>query len=506
MPNKDAPWEDAPQLDSEPWASAPTVSAPTSNAGPPKVGAGETFVNSFNDVIPMGRSAVNAVSSGILNAVENPSRMKAALADAFLPGAGSALFSPGAELTDKAKEELRSRGMKVPERPSFLDTFRRVRDDRAERVAAGSEQHSTTSGLGTTAGLGALLLAPMPKVNVGTGAAGRLLSTTLTGAGYGAANKLDHAQANLADGDVSDYLREVSGIQGLSDARQSFAKGNYGRGLLDFLGAGAIGGGGGGLAAGLIGEGAGKIAGRAERGQAAALADQAAKDARLAEKTQQSTLGEYRSAIQSASRVLENAERAAAGGDTALAREAQTFLQTPEAAKLRETVLRGSMEQAPERIADVARLKEELSGASMANSPEYIDATARQALQNPLQTQVLPRLKTYATRAIGPAIGGAVGGVPGAAMGTLVSNTMGRPGTAMANMMKSPATRNMLWGGLRWLTQTAPESANLVALPSAVPTLARNESAFLQAAALAKALREKNKPEDTQTVAGDFGL
>jgi hypothetical protein len=122
---------------------------------------------------------------------------------------------------------------------------------------------------------------------------------------------------------------------------------------------------------------------------------------------------------------------------------------------MRQMVGRGKLTSAPERLGNVAKLEESLQEASAARAPEAIAAAADEALAHPIRNQIAPRLKTYLNRSIPTAIGAAMGGPGGAAVGGLVSNTIGRPTTALANAIQSPAVRNMSWGALRRAAELA---------------------------------------------------
>lgn len=263
---------------------------------------------------------------------------------------------------------------------------------------------------------------------------GRLLSTTGIGAGLGSAAGLGASEADTFIGNLGDAAR--GGAFGAA----------------------------GGLVAGGLGEGVRALNSRAGRGVASAKADAVAKKAAEAEKAHQSALGAERSMVQQASRDLEVLAREAAelpkGHPLQVAAEQK--LASPEGMRLREMVLKGKLESTGDRLSQHAALVAERHAAKAAMDPAAVQAAAEQSLENPLRTQVLPRLKTYANRSIGPAIGGAVGGVPGAMLGTVVSNSVGRPGTAMANMQRSPAVRNALWGLIERATEAGPRAGAIV--------------------------------------------
>lgn len=206
-------------------------------------GKGETFVNKTVDALPAGRLLTNALSALAL-------RTGKAL------GAGS--YEHAAQLTPEAAAEAQAHGIPntVPDQSNPLgdtvDLYRNARGTFAQRTAAGSEANPWSSGLGTAFGTGLSLAAPLPKVAVGSGATGRVLSNALTAGGYGALNGFANGKGDLSRGDIKQTLNDTLGIDGLRRAGQDFGAGNYGHAALDVMGAGGIGGA---LTGGAIGAG-----------------------------------------------------------------------------------------------------------------------------------------------------------------------------------------------------------------------------------------------------------
>lgn len=221
---------------------------------PPRVGAGETFVNSGVNAIPLAGPITNATSAGIVSALR--------------PG-------PGAKLTPQAATELEDMGVEQEEAPGFLDTYRDIRDTRALRSEAGSEQNPWASRAGTGVGLAASIFAPASGVGriaqplgvaraaKGAGAASRLLAAGKTGTAYGTLNALTNGKADLTSGEFGQATRDVAGIDQIEAGRQNIEAGKYGAALLNFLGAGAPGGALSGLAAGGAAEAVAPIAEKA---------------------------------------------------------------------------------------------------------------------------------------------------------------------------------------------------------------------------------------------------
>ncbi len=215
-------------------------------ANQPIVGPVETYINDVGEALPFGRTVTNAVTT-------------AALQTGKLFGLGESSDL----LTDKAKAEMAARGMEIPSRtsaiPGVLDTYRQVRGERAQRVEAGADQNKVAHYLGTGTGVGLSLVAP--ALRAGAGLASRLAAAGGTGAAFGAAFGADHGRADLTRGEFGQLLKDMVGIDGLKQSGREFGRGNYGRALLALMGAGGVGGGLTGVAAGVVAEAAQRLGG-----------------------------------------------------------------------------------------------------------------------------------------------------------------------------------------------------------------------------------------------------
>lgn len=155
----------------------------------PKVGAGETFINRAVNMIPLGRPVVDALST-------------AAMQGAKALGVGKS----GVQLTPQAQAELGSMGVeRQPEDTigNTVDTYRTMRDTRAQRTAAGSKQNPWAGRAGALTGFGLSLLAPLPKGGAG------LTGAMATGAGYGALAGLTDGKADLTRGEFGQALEDT---------------------------------------------------------------------------------------------------------------------------------------------------------------------------------------------------------------------------------------------------------------------------------------------------------
>jgi hypothetical protein len=215
------------------------------------------------------------------------------------------------------------------------------------------------------------------------------------------------------------------------------------------------------------------------------LKDAAAQKAKNAAR---SALGGVTSAaFNDVAKAQEIAENVARYGADRVAR-AKAYLASPEA---QEVIL-----NAADNLLDAgpARLREQLqtarnvySSAKAAATPEAIDEATTAAMEHPIREQVVPRLKHMVNRAAPIALGGMLGH-GGAELGAAAAMALGHPGTTMANMMKSPAVRAMVFGPL---SRLAPRASS--AIGGTVPALV--EHAEPQAIGLPAWAQDEEDPQ-----------
>lgn len=202
-----------------------------------------------------------------------------------------------------------------------------------------------------------------------------------------------------------------------------------------------------GTAGGLLGEAA-QLPGRYLAGKAQALSDatHAAELASEAEKRAAavaSTRGAYGGEVSSGQRILEMVERASSDpkADPALQQAAKAFLDSPEGEALLNHVLKSNLGRSGDAISRIQNARDAMTNAIMANDPALTQQAAAAAANAKLMSLsgVTNRVAELARRNIPPAVGAAVGGAPGAAAGALVAGSMGKPGTILSNMLKSPS-------------------------------------------------------------------
>jgi hypothetical protein len=304
----------------------------------------------------------------------------------------------------------------------FEEIYRSERDDSRKKYQAAQEANPNAYMAGEGAGIvGSMLVPGLGEL----GAAKTLGGAVVGGAALGAA-------------------------QGLGSSEADLTKGDFGGAAID-TGLGALVGG----AAGAVGHGVGKVvdrvAGRAEQGAARAVADQEAIQAAKVDQDIASKLGKYRSSVQSASRDLEVLGREGAALPGQVGERAAQFVDAPEGLAVREQVAANKLATAPERIGEMSAARAE-HAAAVAGRDEAIRASTAEALANPIRKQFTPRIATLGHRLLPAAlagIGGALGGPEGAAVGAgvggVVALTQGRPGIILRNLVRSPATRKMLW-------------------------------------------------------------
>jgi hypothetical protein len=165
---------------------------------PPKVGPAETFVNRAVNMIPGGRPVVDSLSTAAMQAAK-------AL------GVGES----GVQFTPEAQAEIKQMGVEEqPEAiPGVVDTYRDMRDTRAQRTELGSEQNPWAGRAGAITGFGLSLLAPLPKAS-GSG----LGASVKTGAGYGALAGATDGKADLTRGEFGQALVDTAGGAALGGA------------------------------------------------------------------------------------------------------------------------------------------------------------------------------------------------------------------------------------------------------------------------------------------------
>lgn len=166
---------------------------------PPTVGGWETYFLRGSQALPAGGLLADLISTALVEAGKR----------GMLPG-GRDVEGERATLTPEAQAELEAGGGQVAEPEGAVDTYRDIRGTRRLRTAAGSEQNPGAARLGTATGIAASIAAPLPKVTVGSGRAGRIGSAALTGGAYGALNGATEGEADLTMGDVPGVLRDTA--------------------------------------------------------------------------------------------------------------------------------------------------------------------------------------------------------------------------------------------------------------------------------------------------------
>jgi len=153
----------------------------------------------------------------------------------------------------------------------------------------------------------------------------------------------------------------------------------------------------------------------------------------------------------SGARTLEQATAAIADPnvDPQIKADAVSFLTSAEGIALRNQVLASSIERGQGQLGRIAAAQTERALAAQAATPSEVSRATATYLAEGLKPEVLPRAMRYASRvvpvAVASTLGGTVGGVPGAvvgsALGGVIAGSMGAPGTALYNMLKSPRFR-----------------------------------------------------------------
>lgn len=267
--------------------------------------------------------------------------------------------------------------------------------------------------------LGGLAI-PLPGATAlrGAAAAGRMgeaaLRAAAIGAGVGAASGLGRTRAETLPQAAKDVATEAA--------------------------IGAAGG-------AAVGAGAARVAAAKSKAAADAL-ELVKKKAEQAMRSARSALGGETSA---GFRTLEQLERAVADSsvDPSVRQEALNFLTSPEGVALRNQVLESATRRGGGQVSRIEAAEQAFSEAAQKAAPSEVQAATSAYLAEGLRPEVVPRAMRYLTRlapiAIGSGVASTVGGTPGAIaggiLGGVVGVSMGAPGTAIANMLKSPRFR-----------------------------------------------------------------
>lgn len=323
-------------------------------------------------------------------------------------------------------EALRDK-MRGDARP-FEDIYRQHRDESRAKYKAAEAENPNAYLAGEVAGVvGSLAIPGLGSL----GAAKTLGGAVAGGAALGAAQGLGSSEADLTKGDVGGAAADA------------------GLGALVGAGAGAVGHG--------VGTLVDRVAGRAATGQRLAEADLASEEygrRYAAKKSAEGALGgEAAAGLNALDKAKEVIANTAGHFGQAEIDQAQRFLASPKAGEIARRAAGNVMDRGEGRLAgSLVDAERGASAAKAAMDPAAIEAGAEAAAANPIRRQFIPRLATLGHRLLPAAlagIGGMVGGPEGAAVGAgvggVVALTQGRPGIILRNLVRSPATRKMLW-------------------------------------------------------------
>jgi uncharacterized membrane protein len=122
------------------------------------------------------------------------------------------------------------------------ETYRSALEDNRRSSRVGPKQNKWSSRLGTGLGVAASMITPLKVAKFGSGLLGRLGSGMATGAGYSALASLGRSDADLTKGEFGKALMDMLGAKELKRAAAEAEQGNYGRAALNVASAGAPGG------------------------------------------------------------------------------------------------------------------------------------------------------------------------------------------------------------------------------------------------------------------------
>lgn len=214
----------------------------------------------------------------------------------------------------------------------------------------------------------------------------------------------------------------------------------------------------GGLSAGMtrLGQGASNyLAKRADKGISGAVAQQLGKETTKATDAVSSANGVANNIKAQAMKTWERLTATVADPTIPehVKEAAKKSLTHPDMLKIRDEVMMNYAGDAPGLLGKYGAAKASAAAAEELTQPAAIAAATDAALENPIKTQVAPRVKDWVSKGIPIAVmGGAMSaGLPAWAAGGLGLGTAilaGRPGTKFANMVKSPSFRKMGWEGV----------------------------------------------------------
>lgn len=203
----------------------------------------------------------------------------------------------------------------------------------------------------------------------------------------------------------------------------------------------------GGLVMAPFGAGAAKVS----AGKAKAAQDALEKTQKEADKAMRSARSALGGETSSGFRTIEQLERALndPGVDPAARQAALDFLTSPEGQALKNQVLESASRRGGGQVARIQNAEQAFSDASAATDPAAVKAATEAYLAEGIKPEVLPRATRYLSRvipvavtsALGGAIGDTAGAVVGGTIGGVLAASMGAPGTALVNMLKSPRFR-----------------------------------------------------------------
>lgn len=219
--------------------------------------------------------------------------------------------------------------------------------------------------------------------------------------------------------------------------------------------------------AGALAEGASALKGVFGAKKDKAIADALAKATAKKEAEVASSLGKYRSGVQSASRDLEVLTREAEAMPPGKVKdEIDAFLKSKTALQLREQVAGNKLGTAPDRLDEMSKLLQEYKALAAGKDAAIAQETEKALSGSTAARKVGRFLYNYAAR-MGPALvgfgvgashGGVAGALGGTALGGVLGMVGGHPGTALKNLSKDPAVRRITFGALEHVLGTAPEA------------------------------------------------
>lgn len=263
-----------------------------------------------------------------------------------------------------------------------------------------------------------------------------------TSLGFGVATQLGVPIPGLGKGTALmkvGKMAALGGLEALGRGDADLTEGEFGKAALEVGGGASIGG--------LMQAGLNKLG---SSGKATAFREWLQKRASKAKVDQLNASGDLvsegiasaRGALggktAEANRTMDVLMEAMDSADPEIAARAKVFIESPAGVALKKQIHLNYLDSAPTKMHAIEKAQAALAEQNLRNpAKEAEDYLAQSTIKN----DVLPRAKTYLERTVPAAFGAYTGGLGGAVVGGIAGMALGKPTTAVGNMMKNPRFR-----------------------------------------------------------------